>query len=262
MGFLIFCEQPNKRCSGLWVVAPQRPLAAELWVRHITVIVGIMKEIVIKKEENAIRCDVCHKSDYYDVSKNSCERCENILKEFNQKESIKNSKGRIEEYLNINKNISTGVKTGFLAGFCGGVGMGIIPLLGAVLEQQILMGFVLVLVLGLLFGVVGTVGGIVASCLEKLKEKLLLRTKLHKRILSLVLGTFQTGFVGISVSNSLLVFIFLIRLKNGEATAFTLPPFNIIFLFTFLGLIVGSITGFVLNLVNGMDSVTEKTKFR
>jgi len=221
-----------------------------------------MKEIIIKKEENATRCDVCHKADYYDVSKNSCRRCENILKEFNQKENIKVSKERMEQYLNINKNISTGVKTGFLAGFCGGVGIGIFPLFAAVFSKQILMGVSIVLVLGLFFGVVGTIGGIVASCLEKLKEKLLLRTRLHKKALSLVLGTFQTGFVGISVSNSLLFFIFLIKLKNGDVTAFTLRPFDIIFLFTFLGLIVGSITGFVLNLVNGMDSVTEKTKFR
>ncbi|MFY9224117.1 MAG: hypothetical protein WAQ98_15710 [Blastocatellia bacterium] len=218
-----------------------------------------MKEIIIKKEENATRCDVCHKSDYYNVSKNSCERCKNILKEFNQKESIKASKGRMEKYLNINNSVSTGVKIGFLAGFCGGVGMGIFPLFIALFDRQILMGFAFILVLGLFFGVIGTVGGIVASCLEKLKEKLLLRIRLHRRILSLVLGTLQTGFVGISVSNSLLAFIFLIKLKNGEATTFTLPLFNIILLFTFLGLIVGSVTGFVLNLVNGMDNATEKT---
>jgi len=30
--------RPNKRCSGLGTVAPQQPLAAELWVRRFDAI--------------------------------------------------------------------------------------------------------------------------------------------------------------------------------------------------------------------------------
>lgn len=69
-----------------------------------------MKELQIKVEYQPERCEVCHQSDCYDSSTNTCSRCSSSVIQFSKDfYKVQNSKGKYEK-TGLNKYLSQFVR--------------------------------------------------------------------------------------------------------------------------------------------------------
>src|SRR5689334_19594759 len=88
-----------------------------------------MHNIKIKTEYLPERCEVCHKTEFYNPFRNQCSLCNNELQKYKLNQSVNHNKIKIDSKLVKSNNLYCGLINTFITGFVTGLGISILPFL-------------------------------------------------------------------------------------------------------------------------------------